>query len=103
MDIAPLVVWAAGIGSLISLATTIWNIVTSGARTNAKRLHDHSKRLEHLERQVDRVPSQSAIHRLELTLTTLTGDLGRIEERLKPVASIAERMQELMIEQGKGK
>ena len=45
-EIASLVVWAAGISNLVALGTTIWNMVSSGARANAKTLDEHARRLE---------------------------------------------------------
>lgn len=102
--------WAAGLMTLISLGTTIWNLVSSGSRSNAKAIALQAARIEALERKVERqadhleqAPSAGTLHRLELALTVITGDLGKIEERLKPVAAIAERMQELMLEQARGK
>jgi hypothetical protein len=110
LSLAPLIVWAAGISTLISLGTTLWHMMTSGARTNSRLIAEHAHRLELLERKterhddhIERMPSHQTIHRLELTLARLAGDLGKIDERLKPVASIAERLQEMMIEQAKGR
>ena len=41
------------------------------------------------------------MHRLELSLARMEGHIDRLDERLKPVAAISERMQELLIEQGR--
>lgn len=121
MDIGPLVIWAAGISTLLSLGTTIWTMLTSGARKNDTRIAETAAGLAQLERattaklgEIDRhlqrhddqfgqMPSIEMMHRLELSLTRLDGHIGKIDERLKPVTAIAERMQELMIEQAKGK
>lgn len=119
MDIAPIVVWAAGISTLLGLGTTIYNLLTSGARKNDTRIADLSCKLDDLEREhaaklaeMDRrmqrnedrlatVPSIEMMHRLELSMTTINGELGKFGEQLKPVAAIAERMQELMLERAR--
>jgi len=106
MNVAPLFVWVAGISTLLSLGITIWNLVTSGARVNSKRITDHAKKIDLLQRQIDqfedriqRAPSIDMMHRLELSMTRIDGELGQLNERLKPVASIVDRMQELMLQQ----
>lgn len=65
-------------------------------------------RIDELEREVqthgdkiDQLPNQEMMHRLELSVVRMEGHIDRMDERLKPVAAIAERMQELMLEQAK--
>lgn len=108
LDINPLVVWASAIGTLLAVGTTIWNLITSGSSANAKAVSELVKRVETLERTCERqaeriavMPNQEMMHRLDVQLVKMDGELGRINERLKPVAAIAERMQELMLEQAR--
>ncbi|MBR26281.1 MAG: hypothetical protein CML46_04950 [Rhodobacteraceae bacterium] len=107
-EIASLVVWAAGISNLVALGTTIWNMVSSGARANAKTLDEHARRLELIERQIelaaarlDRGPTPEAMQNIFITLAKLEGQMEVFNERLMPVKAIAERMQELMLTEGK--
>lgn len=120
MDIGPLIVWASGISTLLALGTTLYNLMTSGARKNDTRLADLSCKLDDMEREQaaklaegerrmqrieDRlatVPSIEMMHRLELSMSAINGELGRFGEQLKPVAAIAERMQEMMLERARG-
>ena len=69
-ETADMIVWAAGISNLVALGTTIWNMVSSGARANAKTLDEHARRLEMIERQIeltaarlDRGPTHCAVLR----------------------------------------
>lgn len=117
LDIGPLVAWASALSILLSCGTAVWTLLTSGARRNDKRLEAADKRMEEcvarvevLERQLQRhedklaqMPDITMMHRLELSLTRMEGHIDRLDERLKPVAAIAERMQELMIEDARGK
>ena len=52
-ETADMIVWAAGISNLVALGTTIWNMVSSGTRANAKTLDEHARRLEMIERQIE--------------------------------------------------
>ncbi|SOC19531.1 uncharacterized protein DUF2730 [Rhodobacter maris] len=108
LDIGPVVVWAAGLSTLISLGTTIFAWLTSGSRKNDERLDRLVARVDELERlvqthgdKIDQLPNQEMMHRLELSLVRMEGHIDRMDERLRPVAAIAERMQELMLEQAK--
>lgn len=108
LNITPLVVWAAAASTLISVVTTIYTWLTSGSRKNDARIDKLGTRIDELEREVqthgdkiDQLPNQEMMHRLELSLVRMEGHIDRMDERLKPVAAIAERMQELMLEQAK--
>lgn len=108
LDIGPLVAWAAALSTLLSLGTAIWTALTAGARKADKRLDDLMVRTDALERQVERlsaqltnVPTGDMIHRVELSIARMEGHIEKFDERLKPVAAIAERMQELMLDQAR--
>lgn len=102
-------VWASGLSTLLALSITIWNLVTSGSRSNGKLIASQSKRIDAVEaeqkalkRELEQMPDREMIHRIELSLVELRGEFGQVNERLRPVASIAERMQELMMQQAQG-
>lgn len=107
-ELQTIVVWAAGLSTILSLTTTVWNLVSSGPRANARVLGEHAIRIDKVERRADRLeqiaenaPSRDMLHRLELSITKLDGEMGQLSERLIPVASIADRMQELLLLQGR--
>jgi hypothetical protein len=115
MTIEELSTGVAVISALIALASTIWGFITSGSRSNAKAIGEINTRLldveagqsslrkdhEALQHEIEQMPDREMIHRIELSLVELRGDLGQMNERLKPVGAIAERMQELMLQGGK--
>lgn len=109
MGFSDLVVWVSGLTAITAFGTTLWNILTSGARANSKVIAEHSKEIDQLTRRVDHLedaaehaPSADGLHRLELAITRLDGELNTFNERLKPVAAIVDRMQELMIREARG-
>ena len=62
------------------------------------KIAEGDRRMQRIEDRLSTVPSAEMMHRLELQLTSMSGELGKIDERLKPVAAISERMQELLME-----
>ncbi|MDF2232189.1 hypothetical protein P2H44_06445 [Albimonas sp. CAU 1670] len=107
-EIASIIVWAAGVSNLVALGTTVWNIVSSGARTNAKTLEEHARRLDLVEREIelvkaklDRGPTPEAMQQIFVTLARMEGQMEVFNERLMPVKAIAERLQEQALSEGK--
>ncbi|MGG4603055.1 DUF2730 family protein [Alcaligenaceae bacterium Me47] len=95
------------IAVMISIGTTIWTVLTSGSKKNAEELGEVKTELAQQERRIQRIedelkhlPDKSTTHRLEIALEKMSGRLSSMDERLKPIAAISERMQELLISQG---
>jgi hypothetical protein len=104
-DLVPLV---SALALMLSFGTTIWTIFSGPARKNATKIEGMEARLSAVETahhrlrdRVDGLPNADMMHRLELSLARLEGHIDRLDERLKPVAAISERMQEILIEQGR--
>lgn len=95
------------IALMISVATTIWTVFTSGSKKNAEELSEvkteltkQERRIQRLEDELKHLPDKATTHRLELAMEKMSGRLSSMDERLKPIAAISERMQELLISQG---
>lgn len=118
MDISPLMAWISVLMALLAFGTSVWGIFSAPSRKNSERLAAHEKEiaseialLKHaaavneaaitrLRDRVDGLPNTEMMHRLELSLARMEGHIDKLDERLRPVAAIAERMQDLLIEQG---
>jgi uncharacterized coiled-coil protein SlyX len=107
IEIVKLLPWLAAATAILSLATTVWSVLSSPARKTAERLNAFETRLITLEREVamldarlDGLPTREMLHGLELSLTRLETQLGRIDERLRPVAATMERMQDMLVARG---
>ena len=116
LNISPVLVWTMALSQLLTFGMTIWTMLTSGSKQNRQLIVQIGERMDRVERtetlhfgdvsrhiqrhddQIAQMPSKEMMHRLELSLTRLDGHIGKIDERLKPVAAISERMQEIMIE-----
>ncbi len=110
MSFADIVLWVIAVSSVVSFATVIWNIFSGPAKRNGALINSIEQRLaaqdvevQRLRDKVDALPNASMMHRLELALARMEGHIDRLDERLKPVSAIAERMQDLLIEQGQAK
>lgn len=55
-------------------------------------------RVVKLEADMAHLPDKDVTHRLEMTLAAVQTEMGRLSERVKPIAAMAERIQEVMVE-----
>ena len=108
LTLSPLIAWVGALSLLLNFALSLYGLLSSGARANKLRLDrheqqfsEHDKRITSAEQTLTGLPSNADMHRIELLLARMEGSLGAMEERLKPVAAIAERVQELLIQQAK--
>ncbi len=107
-NVADIIMWVVALSTFFSFGSLIWTIFSGPSRKNANRIEAIETRLANLEAslqrlrdRVDGLPNADMMHRLELSLARMEGHIDRLDERLKPVAAISERMQELLIEQGR--
>lgn len=120
--------WIGAVLGAIALATVIYNWFTSGEKSVAAdlaaskvsqaaalaefkvsqalevgKLRDaidvHDSRIQQLENEMKHLPDRDQTHRLELAVQKLTGQMETLDERLKPVAAISNRLQEFLIDQ----
>jgi hypothetical protein len=106
--LADIQAWLGFLSLILSFGTAFWVVFSGPSRKNATRIEAAEARLniietshQRLRDRVDGLPNADMMHRLELSLARMEGHIDRLDERLKPVAAISERMQELLIEQGR--
>lgn len=58
-------------------------------------------RVSRLENDFRHLPDRDSVHAIQLSLSDLKGELRGLNEQLKPVAAISERLQEFLLEQAK--
>ena len=108
LDISPLILWIGALSVILSFGTAIWTIVSSPAKRNDTRIADVTKRCDlielraqRIEDNVGRLPSTDMMHRIEIAMARVEGHIDKLDERLKPVTSTVERLQEWMLENWK--
>lgn len=95
---------------LITIGTAIWSWLTAGSRKNEKKIEqqaeliaEQSKRLDHLENEVKNLPSSEAVHRMELSLEQMRGDMRVLTTSVQPMKELVTHINEILIENAKGK
>lgn len=113
--------WASLILSLMAIATTLWTLITSSSKGAHKRIdkleearansadtivtrfQQTESRLLTLESDIKHLPEREQVHRIEIAVERLSGRLETLDERLKPVAAVAMRLQEFELERASSK
>lgn len=109
--------YGGGLALLGSLATMVLStkFVTREAHASALgerdgRLKTQGEKIEALEDRVFRIesdikhlPDKDTAHRMELAIGRLEGRLESMDEKLKPVSKMADRMQEYLLEEARSK
>lgn len=98
MDLAPLIVWAAALSTILNLGVTVVNLLTNGARANTRAIEDHRSRIERLEFEVKEMPKAADLHDLKTSVTQMSGALTKIEAIMERVEGIVTRHQTFLME-----
>lgn len=109
------------IGIAISLATLAYTILSSRSKANFSRVREIERKLNdkadgvsqaalagkvdivedrvtRVETDMKHLPGKDIAHKLEVSLTELSGRVEMLTERLVPVTAMASRIQEALIE-----
>lgn len=101
MDITSVVPWLSAVAFLISIGTSVTIFLTSGSKKNAVTLEEHERRISSIENELKHLPDRDTAYRLEMSVQQMRGQIDVLTERLKPIASISERLQEMMLEKSR--
>ncbi|MGZ9811269.1 hypothetical protein ACXN5S_12475 [Pseudoroseicyclus sp. H15] len=105
LDLQPIVVWVLAIGTLLNFGTTIWTLVSGPTRRNAAQiaeLRETETRLElkiaSIELRMQHMPGSGDLGAIKETLAKMAGNIELLDERMKPIAAISDRLQEMMLQ-----
>ena len=103
-----LAAWFGLAAVVISVANTVYSILSSPSKKNAdhlkgvdEKLTDHEKRIQSVEDEMRHLPDRDSQHRVELALAQMTGRFEALDERLKPIAATSERLSEFLLDQAR--
>jgi len=79
-----------------------------------KKLIEHDRRIQTVENEMRHLPNRETTHQIEITMqkilgrldaqdATLTGRFEAMDERLKPIQAIGERLQDVLVENARNK
>lgn len=94
--------------AVIALLAHAKGYFSSGEKTLSARMDkaeskliEHDRRIQSTESEIQHLPDRDMAHRLELAVEKMSGRLDTMAETLKPIRATTERMNELLMEQGK--
>ncbi|WP_353429481.1 DUF2730 family protein [Paracoccus denitrificans] len=103
LNISPVIVWTVALSQLLTFGLTVWNLVMSGSRANAKQISDHADlladhggRIASLEQSLVALPAKEDLHKLTLALSDFRGELREIRASQNAAAEMVRR-QEIVI------
>lgn len=101
---------------LIAAAALLWTLVSAARSARRSEVDELSTKIDVLnaaqaevksrlataEMAIRHLPDKDSSHRLEMAIARLEGRMETMDERLKPVAIMAARVQERMFEEQRG-
>lgn len=103
LNISPVVVWVIALSQLLTFSLTVWNLMSSGARSNAKQLLEHTDRFNRHEGRISTVeqsllamPNKNEMHLLQLEMSGLRGDIRVMQATWEGSTKLMERMENIV-------
>lgn len=103
LNISPVVVWVVALSQLLTFGLTIWGLMASGSRANAKKIEDHGKRIDNhdlrlnsAEQSLRSGPTPKDMHELELAMENLKGSISTMSAVLQGHVAIMERLEAIV-------
>lgn len=100
LNISPVIVWVIALSQLLTFGLTVWNLMSSGAKANARRLDEHGTRLQthgeritQLENTVAALPGNKDLQTLTVALSDVRGDLKAIQAVINGQQEIMKRIE----------
>ncbi|WP_319414402.1 DUF2730 family protein [uncultured Cohaesibacter sp.] len=108
MSAEDLKLWLAIVTGCLGLVVSAIGYLRQPSKDNSDKItkltssvDELDRRVQSIEDEIKHLPDKEQSHSLELTMTKLSGRLDAFEEKLKPIGSIADRLQEFLLEQAK--
>ena len=103
LNISPVIVWVVALSQMLTFGLTIWGLMASGGRANAKRLDDHAVRLDYqhnrifvVEQAVGAVPTKEGMLSVALAISEIRGDLKAMSAEMAGTIAIMSRLEAIV-------
>lgn len=103
LNISPVVVWVVALSQLLTFGLTIWGLMASGSRANAKKIEEHGKRLDgqdlrlsSVEQTVAGSPTKDDLAKVLLSLETMRGDIKVMRAEMEGAMEIMTRLESIV-------
>ena len=94
----------AGVGLAWTIILTLWTRHAQSKNAREKDVTDLKGevntlggKLTSLEQRVDSMPTNEAVHNLQLAMTDMKGDIRVVNEQLKPISSTVKRIDDYLL------
>ena len=84
-----------------TILLTIWTRYVQTQAANAQDVTNLKTELATLTLRVDSMPTNEAVHNLQLSLAGMQGDIRVVNEQLKPISSTVRRIDDYLMNAGK--
>ncbi|WP_455270319.1 DUF2730 family protein [Rhizobium herbae] len=119
LDIAPILAWIIAAMTIVNFIVLMKNLLSAGEKKLEERVAkvegkaiEHDRRIQSVEGDMKHLPNQETMHSIELTMlkivgrldkqdATLEGRFSAMDERLKPIQAIGERLNDVLVDQMK--
>lgn len=103
LNISPVVVWVIALSQLLTFALTVWNLMASGSRVNAKAIDGHKTVLDHhglrlssIEQALADSPGRKDMHDLHIALADMRGDLKEMRATMRGNNDVMKRLETIV-------
>lgn len=99
--------WLGAAALIISLLTSVYAWLTSGAKANTKRLDsidnqltEHDRRIQATESELKHLPDKDDVNDLKLAISELRGTVGRLDENMSGISRTVRRVEGYLTKEG---
>jgi hypothetical protein len=103
LNISPIVVWVVALSQLLTFGLTIWGLMASGSRANAKKIDEHSVRLDNhglrlssVEQTIKDSPTKENMQHIALAMEAMRGDIKVMRAELVGGMAIMDRLETIV-------
>lgn len=97
MDVSPLKDWLGLIALLISVGSSVVLFLKSDAKKAAETLSAHGSRIQRLEDQVQHLPDKDTVHKLQIDLTEMKGQMASMVKSSEATERATRRVEDFLM------
>jgi hypothetical protein len=94
-DIQP---WLAVIALVISIGSSLFMFLTSGAKQTATKVDAIDARLSKIEGEMPHLPNKENVHKQQLDISEMKGEIGIIKKSIEATERTTRRVEDFLME-----
>ncbi|MER9211589.1 DUF2730 family protein [Mesorhizobium sp. M0663] len=119
MDLTALMPWLLAASTLLNLGTTVFTLMTSGAKKTASdleahktavedrcsgldtKLDDYGSRIQSIESEMKHLPDKDMVHQLQMTMKDIQIEMANVKAETQAAARTSRRVEEFLLDRAK--